>query len=323
VIIVRTPLRISFLGGGTDFDDFYLNHGGAVLSTTIDKSVFVIVNKRFDDLVYVNYSTKEIVEKYDRVEHDLVREAMRISGIEKGIEITTLADVPAEGTGLGSSSSITVGLLNALHTYRGETKTAEKLAQEACHIEVDILRKPIGKQDQYIAAYGGIRLITFEKNSIKLEKIELQPKDKEWLNDALLLFNTGIKRRSARILSDQKNNINQSLAILGEVKNLAFKARGALLEGAFDDFGSIIHQGWILKKKFASGISNTEIDDIYETARKAGVIGGKITGAGGGGYLLLYCPDKKKDNVRRALHGLQELPFCLEETGSSVIFNYR
>src|SRR3990172_10024315 len=164
MIIVQTPVRISFLGGGTDFEDFYAHFGGAVLSTAIDKYVYVIVKKRFDDMVYVNYSRKEIVEDIGQLKHDLVRECMRLTGVTEGVEITTLADIPAEGTGLGSSSSITVGLLHALYTYRGELKTAETLAREACRIEIEVLGKPIGKQDQYIAAYGNIRLLGFNSH---------------------------------------------------------------------------------------------------------------------------------------------------------------
>ena len=322
MIVVQTPLRISFLGGGTDFEDFYSKHGGAVLSTSIDKSVFVIVKERFDNKIYANYSKKEIVDAVDELQHELIREAMRTSGVTKGVEITTLADIPTRGTGLGSSSSVTVGLLQALYTYRGELKTAEFLAQEACRIEIDILGMPIGKQDQYIAAHGSMRFITFDHNGIESEKIELPSENKRRLNDALILFFTDVTRKSEDILSEQKANINQHLEMLLEIKKLAFKAKDALLENAFDEFGSIIHEGWSLKKMLASRISDPRIDDIYETARRAGAIGGKITGAGGGGFLLLYCPVEKKDNVRKALHGLRELPFRFETDGTKVIFNY-
>ncbi len=323
MIVVQTPLRISFLGGGTDFEDFYSEHGGAVLSTAIDKCVFVIVKERFDDMIYVNYSKKEIVDSFDKLEHELVREAMRVTGVTKGVEITTLADVPAEGTGLGSSSSVTVGLLQAFHAYLGEIVAAKTLAEEACHIEIDVLGKPIGKQDQYIAAYGNMRFITFNDNAVKLEKIELSAEDKRRLNDALLLFYTGVSRRSSEVLSEQKANINQRLEHLSEIKKLASKAKDAILAGEFDEFGEIMHQGWEFKKGLAPKITNSGINEIYEAARRAGAIGGKITGAGGGGFLLLYSPKKKQDDVRRALRGLRELPFRFEQDGSKVIFNYR
>ncbi len=323
MIVVQTPLRVSFLGGGTDFDDFYVNHGGAVLSTAIDKYVFVIVKERFDDMICVNYSKRERVKKVIELRHELVREAMKLVSIHKGIEITTLADIPAEGTGLGSSSSITVGLLQALYAYHGEVTPAKTLAEEACHIEIDILSKPIGRQDQYIASYGNMRFITFDKSSVKVEKIELSPEDKKRLNDNLLLFYTGVTRKSSEILSEQKANISSRVEVLRGMQKLAFEARDTILEGELDVFGEILHRGWQLKKQLASKVSNPAIDDIYETARRAGAIGGKVSGAGGGGFILLYCRKDKQDDVTRALKGLRQLPFRFEQDGSKVIFNYR
>ena len=170
MIVVETPLRLSFVGGGTDFESFYLTYGGTVLSTTINKRVYVIVKERFDDMIYVNYSQKEIVDTVDKLQHELVREAMRLSGVEKGIEITTLADIPSEGTGLGSSSAITVGLLHALYAYQGQIITARELAEQACQIEIDVLGKPIGRQDQYIAAYENMRFITFGNGGLRLKR---------------------------------------------------------------------------------------------------------------------------------------------------------
>jgi len=323
MIVVQTPLRVSFLGGGTDFDDFYVNHGGAVLSTAIDKYVFVIVKERFDDMICVNYSKRERVKKVVELRHELVREAMRITGVEKGIEVTTLADIPAEGTGLGSSSSITVGLLQALYAYRGEITPAKTLAEEACHIEIDILGKPIGRQDQYIASYGNMRFITFDKSGVEVKKIELSPEDKKRLNDNLLLFYTGVTRKSSEILSEQKANINSRVEVLRGMQKLAFEARDTILEGELDALGEVLHKGWELKKQMASNVSNPAIDDIYETARRAGAIGGKVTGAGGGGFILFYCRKDKQDDVTRALKGLRQLPFRFEQDGSKVIFNYR
>jgi D-glycero-alpha-D-manno-heptose-7-phosphate kinase len=322
VIVVQTPLRISFVGGGTDFDEFYSSHGGAVISTAIDKYVFVVVKERFDDLIYLNYTRREQVERVDDIRHELIREAMRITGVSKGIEITTLADVPAEGTGLGSSSSVTVGVLQALYAYQGELRTAETLAQEACRIEIDILKHPIGRQDQYIAAYGNLRFITFSDAGIEVEKVELSPEAKRRLNDNFLCFYTGMTRKASEILEEQKANINDRLKGLVEMKRLAFRAKGAVMQGAFDELGEILHSSWELKKTLASKITNPQIDERYEAARKAGAIGGKITGAGGGGFLLLYCPKEKQDAVRRALK-LRELPFRFEPDGSKVIFNYR
>ena len=323
MIVVQTPLRISFIGGGTDFDDFYVTNGGAVLSTAIDKCTYVIVKERFDDMIYVNYSKKEIVDRVNDLEHALVREAMRMTGVDKGVEITTLADVPSEGTGLGSSSSITVGLLQALYTYQGQSVTAEDLARQACQIELDILGKPVGRQDQYICAYGNLRFITFGSSGVQMEKIELAKEAKRRLNESLLLFYTGIPRQASQILNEQKANINNHLTELREMAQLAVEAKKAITNEAFDEFGQLLHYGWELKKQLSSNVTNTEIDDMYQTARKAQAIGGKITGAGGGGFLLLYCPPERRDNVRSSLRGLRELPFLFEEDGSKVILNYR
>jgi D-glycero-alpha-D-manno-heptose-7-phosphate kinase len=323
MIIVQTPLRISFFGGGTDFHDFYASHGGAVLNSAIDKYVFVIVKQRFDDMIYINYSKKEIVDEVDGVEHDLVREAMRLTGVTRGVEITTLADVPSEGTGLGSSSSITVALLHALYAMRGESKTAETLAQEACRIEIDLLKKPIGVQDQYIAAYGNMRFLRFNGNKVEIESISISPEKKRALNDNLVLFYTGSTRKADSILSEQKANIGAKVGVLKEMTRLAFTAHQALRDGALDEFGEMLHQGWELKKQLATSITNPAIEEMYQAARRAGALGGKITGAGGGGFLLLYCPVERKQPVRQALRGLRELPFHFENDGSKVIFNYR
>ncbi len=324
MIIVQTPLRLSFLGGGTDFEEYYSrNGGGAVLSTVIDKSTYVIVKERFDDMIYVNYSRKEIVARVDDLEHELIREAMRLTGVERGVEITTLADVPSEGTGLGSSSSITVGLLQALYAYRGVAVTAERLAREACQIEIDILGKPIGRQDQYIAAYGGLRLLTFRRDGIEPHEVQLGPESKRQLREHLLLFYTGRTRRAADILGRQRANIVERVAILKELAALAYRGRDAVVAGAFDVLGELLHRGWELKRQLAEGISTPEIDEVYAAARRAGALGGKVAGAGGGGFLLLVCEPSVREQVRRALRHLRELPFDLGRDGSKVIFNYR
>lgn len=322
MIIVKTPLRISFLGGGTDFEEFYSKQEGAVLSTAINLSVYIIVKERYDNKIYINYSRKEIVDNIDQLEHELAREAMRLSGITSGVEITTLADVTSEGSGLGSSSSFTVGMLHALYGYKGELPTSEKLAGEACNIEIDILNHPIGRQDQYIAAYGNMRFITFN-GRIDVEKVELPRELKQRLNRNLMLFYTGKTRRSATILESQRNNIKARWAELTEMKKLAYEARDCLLRGALDDFGEILHRGWEYKKKLTDKVSNGDIDEMYARARQAGAIGGKICGAGGGGFLLLYCRPEKQEEVRNSLGYLNEYTFSLEEDGSKVIFNYR
>lgn len=324
MIIVQTPLRVSFFGGGTDFPPFYLSEGGAVLSSAIDKYIFVTIKKRFDDRIRVGYTQTEMVDSIDMIQHNLIREAFRKTGITQGVEITTMGDIPSEGSGLGSSSTVTVGALHAMYTYLGEIVSAEQLAQEACELEITTLGKPIGKQDQYIAAYGGLRFIEFQKDGkIQSKKINLDEKCRRLLNLNFLLFYTGISRQSDTILEQQQNNIAARLETLREIKQMAYTARSELEAGNIDILGELLHKSWLLKKQLAVPISNGIINKIYDTARQAGAIGGKITGAGGGGFLLLYCPHQKQESVRIALSSLHELPFQLERDGTKVIFNYR
>jgi D-glycero-alpha-D-manno-heptose-7-phosphate kinase len=301
-----------------------MQEGGCVLSSAIDKYIFVTVKERFDKNLRIGYTQTEMVDTIDEIQHELIRESLRNTNIQNGIEITTMGDIPSEGSGLGSSSTVTVGTLHALYTYLGEIVSAEQLAREACAIEIEKLEKPIGIQDQYIAAYGNLRFFEFLPDGrVKVEKLNLDTEFRRALNDNFLLFYTGISRQADTILSEQKNNIMDRLAVLREIKQMAFQARRDLEAGDFDAFGSLLHQSWELKKKMAGAISNGTINDIYETARRAGAIGGKITGAGGGGFILLYVPYEKQYAVRQALYNLQELPFRLESDGTKVIFNYR
>lgn len=325
MIITQTPLRISFFGGGTDFKDYYrLNKGGAVLSTAIDKCIYVIIKKRFDDKIYINYSRKEIIDSVDEIRHDLVREAMRKTGIDKGVEITTLADVPSEGTGLGSSGSVTVGLLNTFYLYQVQSQPAAILARQACEIEINILKRPIGKQDQYSAAFGNLNLIKFNPGDIvTLQQLSIDEEVKRELEANLMLIYTGITRRSSDILSEQKKNIKDKISVLNDIRDMVEEGKEYLIKGKLDDFGKLLHQGWELKKILAQGISNPLIEEIYQAARKAGALGGKISGAGGGGFLLLYCPCQQQNRIRKTLKNLRELPFRFEEEGTKAIFNVR
>jgi len=324
VIIVQTPLRVSFFGGGTDFRSFFSAEGGCVLSSAIDKYVFVTIKERFDQLLRIGYTRTEMVTSVAEIQHELIRESLNKTRIERGVEVTTMGDIPSSGSGLGSSSTVTVGALHAMYTYRGEIVPAEQLAREACEIEIDILGKPIGIQDQYIAAYGGLRFMEFAPDGkVRCETIGLETYLKRRLNESLLLFFTGVTRRADTILDEQKRNIGDRLAVLREMKQMAYTARDELRAGNLDSIGELLHKSWELKKQLASQISNGMIDDMYRAARRAGAIGGKITGAGGGGFLLLYCPQEKREAVRTALNHLQELPFRLEQDGSKVIFNYR
>jgi len=324
MIITQTPLRVSLLGGGTDFPSYIKEEGGSnVLSTAIDKYIFVTVRKRFDSNIRLGYTRTEIVENIAELQHDLIREAFRMTGLREGVELTTIGDLPA-GAGLGSSSAVTVGSLCAMYTYLGKIVPAELLAKEACAIEIDVLNKPIGIQDQYICALGGLRFIEFHPDGKVLhERINLEPRLHQRLNESLLLFYTGVTRQAETILGEQKDHIRQSRLLLNEIKHMACAAKEELLAGNLDVIGQLLHESWKLKKQLASRISNPTIDAIYETALKAGALGGKISGAGGGGFLLIYCPFEKREQVRDALSPLQEVHFNLENDGSKVIFNIR
>jgi len=324
MIIVQTPLRISLFGGGTDFPSFYKNEGGCALTTAIDKYIFITIKKRFDRKIRVGYTRTEMVDSVDEIHHELIRESMKKTGISEGVEITTIGDIPEAGSGLGSSSTVTVGALQAMYTYNGESVCADQLAQEACEIEIETLGKPIGIQDQFIAAFGGFRLMEFQRNGhVNMQRVSMDVSRTRKLNESLLLFYTGMARQSAAILEEQKTNIHQRLGILRQIKQMAYDAKRELECGNINLIGEMLHESWELKKELASKISNTAIEEMYLAARKAGAIGGKITGAGGGGFLLLFCPHEKHESVRTALSGLQELPFTLERDGSKVIFNYR
>jgi D-glycero-alpha-D-manno-heptose-7-phosphate kinase len=322
MIITQTPLRISFAGGGTDFPDFFVEHGGAVVSSAIDKFVYCIVKERFDDKIYVNWTKKEIVDSVGQIEHELVREAMRKVGVTKGIEITFLSDIPAEGSGLGSSSSVTVGVLNALYQYIGETPTAERLAREACEIEIETLKKPIGVQDQYIAAYGGLRCFEFGPgHEVKAGSVCASRTVLGDLDNMLMLFFTGKTRQASSILSQQKSNIAEKAPVLRQMTQQAMEVKRLLEGDEVERLGAVLHHAWESKRKLAQGISSGEMDEIYARAVHAGALGGKISGAGGGGFFLLCVPSDKRQAVRRALADLREMPFHLERGGSRVALN--
>lgn len=324
MIITQTPLRISFAGGGTDLADFYRVDGGCVISSAIDKYIYVIIKERFDDKIRVGYSKTEMVDSVDEIEHELVRECLRMTGITQGVEISTMADIPSEGSGLGSSSTVTVGLLNAMYAYQGDPQPPEVLAKQACEIEIDILGKPIGKQDQYIAAFGNLRLIQFlTDDKVKVDLVELSPEKKRLFSHGLMLFYTGITRKADMVLGEQKKNIVDRMTVLCDMKQQAHEIHSIFRNGNIDKVGEVLHKGWLYKKQLASRISNSSIDDVYESAIKAGAIGGKIAGAGGGGFMLLYCPPEYQAAVRETLSEMKELPFNLERDGTKVIFNVR
>ena len=324
MIITQTPLRISFAGGGTDFKGFYKHTHGTVVSTAIDKYIYVILKQRFDNNIRIGYSTTEFVEKVDDLAHELVREAMRVTGVTCGIEISTMADIPSNGSGLGSSSSVTVGLLNALHAYNGESVSAEQLAQEACRIEIGILGKPIGKQDQYIAAYGGLRKFVFNADeTVTVEKIAIPERTRRYLSENLMLFFTGLTRRSSSVLEEQKDNIEKKMDSLVIMRDIAEELAEDLNSNNISTLSSVLKRGWELKKQLASNVTNEYIDSVYNLAIGAGATAGKITGAGGGGFFLIHTPPENRKQIRRALSTLKEFPLALERDGSKVIFNIR
>lgn len=322
MIITQTPLRIGLLGGGTDLPSYYLEHGGRVLNCAIDKYIYVIVKQRFDDEIYVNYSKKEIVSRVADIEHELVREAMLMTGVTGGVEITTLADIPSSGSGLGSSSAVTVGLLHALYAYTGRQVSAEELAEGACRIEIERCGKPIGKQDQYIAALGGIRDLRFGPGEdVSHEELGLSASERVALQQQMMLFYTGITRRADNILAEQNANVPATLPQLDLLRDLAGFAVKRLRSGDVDAIGPALRESWEAKRKLASGVSNSQVDGAVTRALDAGASGVKLTGAGGGGFLVVLCPMERQRAVRENLADMRELPIRLERSGSRVMLN--
>lgn len=324
MIISRTPLRTSFAGGGTDIGWFYQKEPGAVVSTSINKYIYITVNKKFDNKIRASYSKTEIVDRVEDLKHELIRESLKTVGIDGGIEITSISDIPSKGTGLGSSSSYTVGVLNALYAYKGKYAPVEQLAKEACEIEIDIVGKPIGKQDQYIAAYGGLQYIQFNPDeAVHVDPVICLPRTKRRLERNLLMLYTGLTRSSDEILKGQKKSVLgdvQKRKMMRKMVRLAQEMREVLNKNDTDSFGELLHENWVLKRELAGGISNPQIDDWYAKARKVGAIGGKICGAGGGGFLLLYAPREKHGRILNALPELIPLKFAFEPQGSKIIY---
>jgi len=312
------------VGGGTDLPAFYRAHGGAVVSTAVDKYVYVTVNTKFDHRIRASYSITEIVDAVKDLKHELIREGLRLLGFEGGVEITTMSDIPSEGTGLGSSSSHTVGLLNALHAYLGHHADGLRLAEEACEIELGRCSKPIGKQDQYIAAFGGLQHIQFNHDdSVYVDPVILTPETKQRLHSHLLLLYTGHTRSANTILYEQTRRMESSPDVVANgmlLKKLAEEFLAELKKGQLDRLGEIMHRAWLAKKQLAPGISNPLIDSWYDRARDHGAIGGKILGAGGGGFLLVWAHPTLHPAIIRALPDLRPVPFGFEAQGSKIVY---
>jgi len=322
VIIAKTPFRVSFVGGGSDLPSFYERSPGAVLSTTINKFMYISSHYFFDeDKVRVKYSKTETVSDVNKLKHPIVREVLKKFKINGAIEISSHADI-LSGTGLGTSSSFTVGLLHNLYTVFGKFVSKAQLAEEACDIEINKLKEPIGKQDQYAATFGGLNIIKFDTSgTATVEPIHLKKETYEALQRNLLIFYTGDQRKTSQILSEQKKNMDSEskFQILQKMVELVWDLRDALYNGDLNEFGNILHKNWLLKQQLASKITNPKIDALYERGMKNGAIGGKLLGAGGGGFLLFYCDEERQEKLRKAMGDLRELKFKLENEGSKII----
>jgi D-glycero-alpha-D-manno-heptose-7-phosphate kinase len=328
MIVSRAPVRFSLGGGGTDLPSYSSVHGGFLVAAAIDKYIYVSANRRFYDTIRLAYSKTETVDSVDKIEHRIFREALRHSGITQGIELTSVADVPSN-SGLGSSSSFTVALLNALHTFKHEFISSRQLAEEACHIEIDVLKEPIGKQDQYISAFGGISAFTFNPDgSVDVERVPVQPDVLEELESNLLIFYSGVERAASKVLSEQGKNItkNEDKAVerMHRIKELGRETLRILTKGNIDAYGELLHEHWMNKRKLTSNMSDSAIDEHYEAARAAGAIGGKLMGAGGGGFFMFYSAPADRRRVYAAMtaRGLRPLRFRFDTSGAHIVANF-
>ena len=321
MIITKTPFRVSFCGGGSDLAAFYEQYGGCVLSTSINKYMYISIHPYFNEhQTLLKYSENELVDDIKDIKHKIFNVVLNDMGVS-GVEISSTADVPG-GTGLGSSSTFTVGLLHTLYCYKGKFASKAKLAKEACEVEIEQLGSPIGKQDQYAAAFGGLNFIRFNKDgSVSVSPIMMQAETYKRLQNNLLMFYTGTTRSANSILSEQKKNISQDSKNenLRKMCSLAEDMKRSLEHNDLSSFGSILNQSWELKRTLASGISNPEIDQAYARAMESGALGGKLLGAGGGGFLLFYCESERQEALRKNI-GLKEFDFSFEQDGTSIVY---
>jgi D-glycero-alpha-D-manno-heptose-7-phosphate kinase len=328
MILSRAPVRFSLGGGGTDLPSYCDEHGGFLVAAAIDRYIYVAANRPFYPGILLKYSKTEEVDRVDDVQHPLFREAMRLTGVDSSVELVSIADLPAN-SGLGSSSSFTVALLNALHAYKREFVGSEQLAREACNIEIGILKEPIGKQDQYISAYGGITAFTFEKGGgVTVERVPMKTEVIEDLEMNLLVFYSGIQRKASDVLSEQRKTItsNKDDAVqrMHRIKELGHETRRLLISGQIDQYGDLLHEHWMNKRKLAANMTDSTIDEHYEAARKAGAIGGKLMGAGGGGFFMFYVRPESRRVVSETLlaRGLRPLRFRFDFDGARISANF-
>lgn len=323
MIVSKTPLRMSFVGGGSDLPAFYREEVGAVLSTSIDKYMYICVNKKFDGRIRISYTRTEDVEHREQVEHPLVREALNLVGIDGGIEIASMADIPSKGSGLGSSSTYTVGLLNALYAYRNQFASKENLARQACEIEIDRCGEPIGKQDQYAAAYGGLNLIRFHPDdSVSVDPVICKPSLLQNMEDSTLVFFTGRTRSASAVLANQSAAMQTTdrRALMRRMVQLAFEMKEQLESGTLDHFGDLLDENWRLKAQLTTGISDPQIDAWYTKGMANGALGGKLLGAGNGGFMMFYAPQERHAQISTALAELEPVKFRFDRTGAQIVF---
>ncbi len=322
MIISRTPVRVSFCGGGTDVDWFAESepNGGRVTSFALSRHIHVTVNARFDDRVRVSYSKMEIVDDFEELEHELVREAMRLTGVTSGIEITTIADIPSRGTGLGSSSTVTVGLLNALHRFAGREVSAAQLADEACRIEIDVLGQPIGRQDQYAAAFGGINSISFTGEGVDVDPLDLGDDVLERLESEFTLVFTGMSRRASSVLSESPDDESDKLARLRTIRTQADEARAHLECGDLSGLGELLEVAWQAKRGITASVSNEELDALHDRLLNLGANGAKLLGAGGGGFFLVHGDTTLRERLTAELGANHRIiPLSVDFFGSRII----
>lgn len=331
MIISRSPVRITLGGGGTDLPSYYSKYGGALIAAAINKYTFVTAHTRFDDDIKLNYSKTEQAKNIEEIKHNIFREGLKLLNIKKGIELASLSDIPSS-SGLGTSGSFTIALLNALHSYKKEFVSQEQLAKEACKIEIEILREPIGKQDQYMSAFGGITSLIFAKNgTVTVEPLKMSEESQDELHNNILLFYTGISRSASNILQEQneksKKDEESTIDTLHEIKKIGLKTKSALENGDIDKLGEFLDIHWNIKKKLSKGISNNFIDKCYDNAKKNGALGGKIMGAGGGGFFMFYHNgnNNEKTNFIKKMSkiGLKKLRFNFDFEGSKIILNMK
>ena len=331
MIVVRAPMRISFVGGGTDFPDFYRTHGGAVISTAIDKYVYVVVNRTpLIDKVSARYSISETVDHASKLQHARIRAALMDLGIEKGIEIASFASLPAK-TGIGSSSSFSVALIKALNAYQGRKLDTREAAEAASRLEIDLLGEPAGKQDQYAAAFGGFNIFKFNPDgSVDVEPVLIDYKKRLELENHILVFFTGLTRHASSVLSEQKSNIGKKTESLKEMAAMVPEFKSSLMKGDFKRLGELLNQGWLKKKNLASAVSNSILDSLYESGMEAGAWGGKVLGAGGGGCVMFIADPEIHTEIRKAvqevaqknaLHEFKEIPVKFAQSGAEILYN--